>query len=76
MAFSGDPMPMTNEPVVCQSYSCLPQCDSRYPDMLNCSPRAMTQRYAGASNVQTVIKEASFLGDGGGYVASGSDDGR
>lgn len=44
--------------------------------MLNCSPRAMTQRYAGACNVQTVIKEASFLGDGGGYVASGSDDGR
>jgi len=36
----------------------------------------MTERYAGACNVQTVIKEASFLGDGGGYVASGSDDGR
>ncbi|CAN0141585.1 unnamed protein product, partial [Hapterophycus canaliculatus] len=44
--------------------------------MLNCSPRAMTQRYAGACNVQTVIKEASFFGDGGGYVVSGSDDGR
>lgn len=36
----------------------------------------MIQRYTGACNVQTVIKEASFLGDGGGYVASGSDDGR
>lgn len=43
--------------------------------MLNCSPRAMTQRYAGACNVRTVNKEASFIGDGG-YVASGSDDGR
>ncbi|CAM9492287.1 unnamed protein product [Ectocarpus fasciculatus] len=52
------------------------ECGQRTSDMLSCSPRAMIQRYTGACNVQTVIKEASFLGDGGGYVASGSDDGR
>ncbi|CAM9405063.1 unnamed protein product [Ectocarpus sp. 4 AP-2014] len=52
------------------------ECGQRSSDMLSCSPRAMIQRYTGACNVQTVIKEASFLGDGGGYVASGSDDGR
>lgn len=40
------------------------------------SPRAMIQRYAGACNVQTDIKEACFLGDNGDYIAAGSDDGR
>ncbi|CBJ48541.1 conserved unknown protein [Ectocarpus siliculosus] len=52
------------------------ECGQGSSDMLSCSPRAMIQRYTGACNVQTVIKEASFLGDGGGYVTSGSDDGR
>lgn len=36
----------------------------------------MIQWYPGACNVQTVIKEACFLGERGGYVAAGSDDGR
>lgn len=40
------------------------------------SPRALIQRYAGACNVQTDIKEACFIGDTGGYIAAGSDDGR
>ncbi|KAK1263617.1 hypothetical protein QJS04_geneDACA011951 [Acorus gramineus] len=36
----------------------------------------MKQRYAGHCNVGTDIKQASFLGQKGEYVASGSDDGR
>lgn len=36
----------------------------------------MKQRYVGHCNVGTDIKQASFLGWGGEYVASGSDDGR
>lgn len=36
----------------------------------------MKQRYAGHCNVGTDIKQASFLGQRGDYVASGSDDGR
>lgn len=36
----------------------------------------MRQRYVGHCNVGTDIKQASFLGERGNYVASGSDDGR
>ncbi|XP_048331890.1 protein ALTERED SEED GERMINATION 2 isoform X1 [Ziziphus jujuba] len=36
----------------------------------------MKQRYLGHCNVGTDIKQASFLGQRGEYVASGSDDGR
>ncbi|KAF9599458.1 hypothetical protein IFM89_038552 [Coptis chinensis] len=36
----------------------------------------MKQRYIGHCNVGTDIKQASFLGQRGDYVASGSDDGR
>ncbi|CAL5332701.1 unnamed protein product [Camellia sinensis] len=36
----------------------------------------MKQRYVGHCNVGTDIKQASFLGQRGEYVASGSDDGR
>ncbi|XP_021862674.2 protein ALTERED SEED GERMINATION 2 isoform X1 [Spinacia oleracea] len=36
----------------------------------------MKQRYAGHCNVGTDIKQASFLGQNGDYIASGSDDGR
>lgn len=36
----------------------------------------MKQRYIGHCNVGTDIKQASFLGQKGEYVASGSDDGR
>ncbi|KAJ6735670.1 WD REPEAT DOMAIN-CONTAINING FAMILY [Salix viminalis] len=36
----------------------------------------MKQRYVGHCNVGTDIKQASFLGQRGDYVASGSDDGK
>eukprot|EP00850_Spirogloea_muscicola_P006418 SM000030S11427 [mRNA] locus=s30:636830:642712:+ [translate_table: standard] len=36
----------------------------------------MRQRYVGHCNTGTDIKQASFLGDRGDFVASGSDDGR
>ncbi|KAL3514246.1 hypothetical protein ACH5RR_026963 [Cinchona calisaya] len=36
----------------------------------------MKQRYVGHYNVGTDIKQASFLGQKGEYIASGSDDGR
>ncbi|KAE8651395.1 WD repeat protein iqw1 isoform X2 [Cucumis sativus] len=36
----------------------------------------MKQRYVGHCNIGTDIKQASFLGQKGEYVASGSDDGR
>lgn len=36
----------------------------------------MRQRYVGHCNVGTDIKQASFLGQRGEYIASGSDDGR
>eukprot|EP00249_Psilotum_nudum_P013622 c24430_g1_i1 orf=253-2565(+) len=36
----------------------------------------MRQRYVGHCNVGTDIKQASFLGEQGDFVASGSDDGR
>ncbi|KAI3760755.1 hypothetical protein L1987_51154 [Smallanthus sonchifolius] len=36
----------------------------------------MKQRYVGHCNVGTDIKQASFLGQKGDYIASGSDDGR
>ncbi|KAL8261506.1 hypothetical protein R6Q59_025555 [Mikania micrantha] len=36
----------------------------------------MKQRYVGHCNVGTDIKQASFLGQKGEYIASGSDDGR
>ncbi|XP_068638965.1 protein ALTERED SEED GERMINATION 2 isoform X2 [Aristolochia californica] len=36
----------------------------------------MKQRYVGHCNVGTDIKQASFLGQNGEYIASGSDDGR
>ncbi|KAJ1424805.1 WD40/YVTN repeat-like-containing domain superfamily [Sesbania bispinosa] len=36
----------------------------------------MKQRFVGHCNVGTDIKQASFLGQNGEYVASGSDDGR
>jgi WD and tetratricopeptide repeat-containing protein 1 len=36
----------------------------------------MRQRYVGHCNVGTDIKQASFLGAKGDFVASGSDDGR
>lgn len=39
-------------------------------------PEAMIQRYVGACNVQTDIKEACFWGDNGEYIVAGSDDGR
>lgn len=38
--------------------------------------RRLVQRYVGQCNVQTDIKEASFLGCGDALVAAGSDDGR
>lgn len=36
----------------------------------------MRQRYVGHCNIGTDIKQATFLGEKGDYVASGSDDGR
>ncbi len=33
------------------------------------------RRYCGHCNTHTDIKEASFIGDGSGFVAAGSDDG-
>nr|XP_043637625.1 protein ALTERED SEED GERMINATION 2 isoform X2 [Erigeron canadensis] len=36
----------------------------------------MKQRYVGHCNIGTDIKQASFLGQKGEYIASGSDDGR
>uniref|UniRef100_A0A7C9A7E4 WD and tetratricopeptide repeats protein 1 n=1 Tax=Opuntia streptacantha TaxID=393608 RepID=A0A7C9A7E4_OPUST len=36
----------------------------------------MKRRYVGHCNVGTDIKQASFLGQNGDYIASGSDDGR
>ncbi|XP_021743634.1 WD and tetratricopeptide repeats protein 1-like isoform X1 [Chenopodium quinoa] len=36
----------------------------------------MKQRYVGHCNVGTDIKQASFLGQNGDYIASGSDDGK
>nr|GME14894.1 WD and tetratricopeptide repeats protein 1-like isoform X1 [Ipomoea batatas] len=36
----------------------------------------MKQRYIGHCNVGTDIKQASFLGQRGDYIASGSDDGK
>ncbi|KAK3258862.1 hypothetical protein CYMTET_32113, partial [Cymbomonas tetramitiformis] len=38
--------------------------------------RHTLQRYMGACNLQTDIKEAVFLGHMDAYVAAGSDDGR
>ncbi|CAM9641807.1 unnamed protein product [Laminaria digitata] len=51
-------------------------CPQRSTSVPNSCPRDMVERYVGACNIQTVIKEASFFGNGGGYIAAGSDDGR
>ncbi|XP_030455167.1 protein ALTERED SEED GERMINATION 2 isoform X1 [Syzygium oleosum] len=59
--------------------SCGSPSSSSQNDKIPYQPEAvidMTQRYVGHCNVGTDIKQASFLGQRGEYVASGSDDGR
>ncbi|XVE60569.1 hypothetical protein DITRI_Ditri05aG0139200 [Diplodiscus trichospermus] len=59
--------------------SCGSPSSSLQNDRVAYQPEAvidMKQRYVGHCNVGTDIKQASFLGQRGEYVASGSDDGR
>ncbi|PSS31598.1 WD and tetratricopeptide repeats protein [Actinidia chinensis var. chinensis] len=59
--------------------SCKSPTSSSQNDRTTYQPEAvidMKQRYVGHCNVGTDIKQASFLGERGEYVASGSDDGR
>ncbi|XWS21435.1 hypothetical protein CRYUN_Cryun30bG0054400 [Craigia yunnanensis] len=59
--------------------SCGSPSSSSQNDRAAYQPEAVTdmkQRYVGHCNVGTDIKQASFLGQRGEYVASGSDDGR
>ncbi|XP_057974585.1 protein ALTERED SEED GERMINATION 2 isoform X2 [Malania oleifera] len=59
--------------------SCDSPTSSSLKDISNYQPEAvidMKQRYVGHCNVGTDIKQASFLGQRGEYIASGSDDGR
>ncbi|XP_054797939.1 protein ALTERED SEED GERMINATION 2 isoform X2 [Prosopis cineraria] len=56
-----------------------PSSSSSQNDRASYQPEAavdMKQRFVGHCNVGTDIKQASFLGQRGEYVASGSDDGR
>ncbi|XP_010519610.1 PREDICTED: WD and tetratricopeptide repeats protein 1-like [Tarenaya hassleriana] len=56
-----------------------PPSSSSQNDETSYQPEAaidMKRRYVGHCNVGTDIKQASFLGQRGEYVASGSDDGR
>ncbi|KAI3685755.1 hypothetical protein L6452_35013 [Arctium lappa] len=55
-----------------------PKSSSRSDKITHQHERAidMKQRYVGHCNVGTDIKQASFLGQKGEYIASGSDDGR
>ncbi|XP_050377111.1 protein ALTERED SEED GERMINATION 2 isoform X2 [Argentina anserina] len=58
---------------------CGSQSSSSQNEGLPYQPEAvvdMKQRYVGHCNIGTDIKQASFLGQRGEYVASGSDDGR
>ncbi|CAI9116186.1 OLC1v1017273C2 [Oldenlandia corymbosa var. corymbosa] len=48
------------------------QCDKFQPEAVI----DMKRRYVGHCNIGTDIKQASFLGQKGEYIASGSDDGR
>ncbi|KAK9136131.1 hypothetical protein Syun_015461 [Stephania yunnanensis] len=59
--------------------SCGSPSPSSHIDHITYQPVAaidMKQRYVGHCNVGTDIKQASFLGQRGEYIASGSDDGR
>ncbi|KAL5777330.1 hypothetical protein ACOSP7_010256 [Xanthoceras sorbifolium] len=59
--------------------SCGSPSSSSQSDRLPYQPEAvidMKRRYVGHCNVGTDIKQASFLGQSGDYIASGSDDGR
>ncbi|KAE9457359.1 hypothetical protein C3L33_10732, partial [Rhododendron williamsianum] len=59
--------------------SCKSPSSSSQNDKTTYLPEAaidMKQRYVGHCNVGTDIKQASFLGQRGEYVASGSDDGK
>ncbi|XP_057469539.1 protein ALTERED SEED GERMINATION 2-like isoform X2 [Actinidia eriantha] len=59
--------------------SCKSPTSSSQSDRTTYQPEAaidLKQRYVGHCNVGTDIKQASFLGERGEYVASGSDDGR
>ncbi|XP_071923468.1 protein ALTERED SEED GERMINATION 2 isoform X1 [Coffea arabica] len=59
--------------------SCESPASSCQNDKAPYEPEAVTdmkQRYVGHCNVGTDIKQASFLGQRGEYIASGSDDGR
>ncbi|KAG5543882.1 hypothetical protein RHGRI_016591 [Rhododendron griersonianum] len=59
--------------------SCKSPTSSSQNDKTTYLPEAaidMKQRYVGHCNVGTDIKQASFLGQRGEYVASGSDDGK
>ncbi|KAF7829989.1 WD and tetratricopeptide repeats protein 1 [Senna tora] len=59
--------------------SCESPSSSSQIDIASYQPEAaidMKQRFVGHCNVGTDIKQASFLGQRGEYVASGSDDGR
>lgn len=59
--------------------SCGSPSSSYQNDKTSYQPEAvidMKQRYVGHCNVGTDIKQASFLGLNGDYIASGSDDGR
>ncbi|KAK9109088.1 hypothetical protein Sjap_017148 [Stephania japonica] len=59
--------------------SCGSPSPSSHNDHITYQPVAaidMKQRYVGHCNVGTDIKQASFLGQRGEYIASGSDDGK
>ncbi|KAK1554014.1 hypothetical protein Q3G72_006646 [Acer saccharum] len=59
--------------------SCGSPSSSSQSDRLPYQPEAvidMKRRYVGHCNIGTDIKQASFLGQRGDYIASGSDDGR
>ncbi|XP_043713111.1 protein ALTERED SEED GERMINATION 2 [Telopea speciosissima] len=63
----------------CANGSCGSPTSSSQNDNIPYQPEAvidLKQRYVGHCNVGTDIKQASFLGERGEYVASGSDDGR
>ncbi|KAI8550285.1 hypothetical protein RHMOL_Rhmol06G0093200 [Rhododendron molle] len=63
----------------CANGSCKSPTSSSQNDKTTYLPEAaidMKQRYVGHCNVGTDIKQASFLGQRGEYVASGSDDGK
>jgi len=52
-----------------------PKKTSQLPQQRSVYNCGYTQRYVGAANIATDIKEAIFFGKNGEYIASGSDDG-